>query len=76
MLKEGDIVYGGAPGQSGFYFDKATLEAATGSRQNYGKVYKTYLMKNMGLEVRFRCIESNEMLLLVRDKLCHQILKC
>lgn len=33
MLKEGDIVYGGAPGQSGFYFDKATLEAANGSRQ-------------------------------------------
>ncbi|WP_071593026.1 MULTISPECIES: hypothetical protein [Serratia] len=33
MLKEGDIVYGGAPGQSGFYFDKATLNAAGGSRQ-------------------------------------------
>lgn len=33
MLKEGDIVYGGALGQSGFYFDKATLEAANGSRQ-------------------------------------------
>ncbi|WP_246494575.1 hypothetical protein [Brenneria izadpanahii] len=33
MLKEGDIVYGGAPGQSGFYFDKATLDAAGGSRQ-------------------------------------------
>ncbi len=33
MLKEGDIVYGGAPGQSGFYFDKATLDAANGSRQ-------------------------------------------
>jgi hypothetical protein len=31
-LKEGDIVYGGAPGQSGFYFDKATLDAAGGSR--------------------------------------------
>lgn len=33
MLKEGDIVYGGDPGQSGFYFDKATLNAAGGSRQ-------------------------------------------
>lgn len=33
MLKEGDIVYGGAPGQSGFYFDKTTLDAAGGSRQ-------------------------------------------
>ncbi|HFT7667054.1 TPA: RHS repeat-associated core domain-containing protein [Serratia marcescens] len=32
MLKEGDIVYGGAPGQSGFYFNKATLDAAGGSR--------------------------------------------
>lgn len=33
MLKEGDVVYGGAPEQSGFYFDKATLDAAGGSRQ-------------------------------------------
>ncbi|HDW0219955.1 MULTISPECIES: hypothetical protein [Enterobacter cloacae complex] len=33
MLKEGDVIYGGAPGQSGFYFDKATLDAAGGSRQ-------------------------------------------
>ena len=32
MLKEGDIIYGGAPGQSGFYFDKATLDSAGGSR--------------------------------------------
>ncbi|EMH4132681.1 PAAR/RHS domain-containing protein [Serratia marcescens] len=32
MLKEGEIVYGGAPGQSGFYFNKATLDAAGGSR--------------------------------------------
>ncbi|MCX8963444.1 type IV secretion protein Rhs, partial [Erwinia psidii] len=37
MLKEGDIVYGGAPGQSGFYFDKATLEAAGGSREKLWK---------------------------------------
>lgn len=33
VLKEGDIVYGGAPGQSGFYFDGATLKSAGGSRQ-------------------------------------------
>lgn len=37
MLKEGDIVYGGAPGQSGFYFDKATLESAGGSREKLWK---------------------------------------
>jgi len=37
ILKEGDIVYGGAPGQSGFYFDKATLEAAGGSREKLWK---------------------------------------
>ncbi|MBZ2398963.1 RHS repeat-associated core domain-containing protein, partial [Erwinia amylovora] len=37
MLKEGDIVYGGAPGQSGFYFDKATLDAAGGSREKLWK---------------------------------------
>ncbi|MDK2632502.1 hypothetical protein QMZ93_03990 [Pantoea stewartii subsp. indologenes] len=37
MLKEGDIVYGGVPGQSGFYFDKTTLDAAGGSRESLWK---------------------------------------
>ncbi|MCR4456226.1 RHS repeat-associated core domain-containing protein [Pseudescherichia sp. L3] len=37
MLKEGDIVYGGVPGQSGFYFNKTTLDAAGGSREKLWK---------------------------------------
>ena len=39
MLKEGDVIYGGAPGQSGFYFDKATLDAAGGSRQKPHRIF-------------------------------------
>ena len=32
VLKEGTIIYGGAPGQSAFYVDEATLNASNGSK--------------------------------------------
>ncbi|HSX60850.1 MAG TPA: RHS repeat-associated core domain-containing protein [Tahibacter sp.] len=32
VLKKGTVIYGGAPGQSGFYFDAKTLAAAGGSK--------------------------------------------
>jgi hypothetical protein len=36
-LKKGTIVYGGMPGQSGFYTDMATVASASGSRKQLWK---------------------------------------
>ncbi|MGM0936113.1 MAG: hypothetical protein ACQEWL_05780 [Pseudomonadota bacterium] len=33
MLKQDEIVYDGVPGQSAFYFDQSTLQAANRSRE-------------------------------------------
>lgn len=54
MLKEGDIVYGGAPGQSGFYFDKATLEAANGSRQKLWESLQVLPHEKYGLRSKIQ----------------------
>ncbi|WP_320731135.1 hypothetical protein [Enterobacter sichuanensis] len=54
MLKEGDIVYGGAPGQSGFYFDKATLEAANGSRQKFWESLQVLPHEKYGFRIKIQ----------------------
>jgi hypothetical protein len=36
-LKKGDIIYGGLPGPSQFYFTKASLDKAGGSKENMWK---------------------------------------
>jgi RHS repeat-associated protein len=38
VLKEGTVIFGGAPGQSGFYFDQSTLDSASGSK---GKLWQS-----------------------------------
>ncbi len=59
VLKAGTVIYGGVPGQSGFYFDAKTLAAAGGSRSKLGQsiqvlpnpkygyrpAYQTYVVK-------------------------------
>ncbi|MGC0927763.1 hypothetical protein WKH21_14150 [Pantoea agglomerans] len=73
MLKENDIVYGGVPGQSGFYFDKATLDAAAGSRESLWKILQVLPHPKFGYRGHIQAYRVNVKQLLEPAKHCHRI---
>ena len=48
ILKANTVIYGGVPGQSGFYFDEDTLKKASGSKSKLGELLQVLPHRKFG----------------------------